>query len=65
MEEVAPLAVSTATLQTPAEAYKPAAHGEAKAEQEMTRWVGGWRVAVGLCMVVAGCPWLSVCLIVG
>jgi U3 small nucleolar RNA-associated protein MPP10 len=37
LEEVAPLAVSDATLRTPGEVYAPAAKGEAKAEEELTQ----------------------------
>lgn len=37
LEEVAPLAVSDATLRTPGEVYKPEAKGEAKAEEELTQ----------------------------
>jgi hypothetical protein len=38
LEEVAPLAVSDATLRTPAEVYAAQAGGEQKAEQELTRF---------------------------
>jgi U3 small nucleolar RNA-associated protein MPP10 len=37
LEEVAPLAVSDATLRTPGELYAPEAKGEAKAEEELTQ----------------------------
>jgi U3 small nucleolar RNA-associated protein MPP10 len=37
LEEVAPLAVSDATLRTPGEVYKAEAKGEAKAEEELTQ----------------------------
>jgi U3 small nucleolar RNA-associated protein MPP10 len=37
LEEVAPLAVSDATLRTPGEVYAPEAKGEAKAEEELTQ----------------------------
>lgn len=39
LEEVAPLAVSDATLRTPGEVYAPEAKGEAKAEEELTQCV--------------------------
>ena len=40
MEEVAPQAVSTAAMRTPAEVFRSEAKGESKAETELTRWVG-------------------------
>ncbi len=39
MEEVAPLAVSKASMQTPKEAYNPEAAGDVRADGELTRWV--------------------------
>jgi hypothetical protein len=43
MEEVAPQAVSTATMRTPGEVFKPEAKGETKAETELSRCGGEWK----------------------
>lgn len=37
VEEVAPLAVSDAAMRTPGEVYTAQAHGEQKAEEELTK----------------------------